>query len=451
MVKSLILPHSDSFFFSKILEKYRMGTRGRFRFPVMILCKNAGHYLPQEINMNVFFQFHFHDQHLVSSSSAIGIQNTKKFIKHVLGIHAHILKKINDRYTAFFMNLVKGYHSMIPPSIQSDYSGYWNRIFSLNNVLLESFQDEAIYPHISKQFSSINDVQINVRKQEINPSPGTTKRSFSRLVGSRGTHINYIKVNNSRMHGAGSAKKEDTRKRLHKWGTLINNSIIEHNTPAVLSIGNVKMLPVQGNLHRTNPQQTWMRADLEQATIQNISLSQNKGVYKYSLMHRSPMDFLQTRFILNPIDEKIVRNIYMNLGNSSPFNYADHIQNIHLQIRKNTKSSDNRHQNISKLYKQFIKNPEYSLPSLNSSFSNKKTSFMMKNENYVFRKTRKIEQEVDDLKKIVVETKKTLLAKSSSYPPKNAGKTNVDINHIADQVYQNIERRIRIERERKGS
>ncbi|MFZ3384900.1 MAG: hypothetical protein WA144_13335 [Candidatus Methanoperedens sp.] len=339
----------------------------------------------------------------MTSSSTDGIQNTKKFIKHVPGIHVHILKKINDRYTAFFMNLAKGYHSMIPSSIQSEYSGYWNRIFSL-----------------------INDVQINVRKQK-------------------------IKVNNSRMHRVGSNKKEDTRKSFQKWGTLINNSIIEHNTPAVLYIGNVKMLLAQGNFHITNPQQIWMRTDLEQGTIQNIPLSQNKGVYKYSLMHRSPLDFLQTRFVLNPIDEKIFRNIYMNIGNCSPFNYADHIQNIHLQIRKNMKSSDNRYQNISTFYKQFIKNPEYSLPpdSLNSSFGN--TSYMMKNEDYVFHKTRMIEQEVDDLKKIVVETKKTLLAKSSSYPSKNAGKTNNDINHIADQVYQNIERRIRIERERRGS
>lgn len=434
MVKSLILPHSNTFFFRKILEKYRMGKRGRFRFPVMILRKNAGYYLHQEINFNGFFQFHFHNQPVVSSLDAIGVQNTKKFIKHVLGIHAHILKKINDRYTEVFMKLLKGYHSMISPSGQSEYSdywnysGYWNKIFSLNKILLKSFQDDAIYPRISKQFSSINDIQINVRKQEIHASPRrTTKRSFSRLVGSSGVHINYIKVNNSRMHGAGSDKKEDNRKRL--LGTF----------------------SVEGNLHITNPQQMWIRSDFEQATIQNIPLSQNKGVYKYFLMHRSPMDFMQTRFILNPVDENIVRNIFMNTGNWSPLNYADHIQNIHLQIRKNTKSSDNNHQNVFTFSKQFIKNPEYSLPPLNSSFSNKTTSFTMKNENYVFRKTRKIEQEVDDLKKIVVETKKTLLAKSSSYPPKNAGKNNVDINHIADQVYQNIERRIRIERERKGS
>lgn len=71
---------------------------------------------------------------------------------------------------------------------------------------------------------------------------------------------------------------------------------------------------------------------------------------------------------------------------------------------------------------------------------------------YFHNQRNKIEQEVEDIRRVVVETKEAVEEKNH-HSPKDmsmAIKQHLDINRISDQVYQNIERRIRIERERRG-
>ena len=87
--------------------------------------------------------------------------------------------------------------------------------------------------------------------------------------------------------------------------------------------------------------------------------------------------------------------------------------------------------------------------------TSRRTSFKMGVDNLYFRTQRRIEQEVEEIKKIVVETKEATEKKSLSTHSLKEDidkqmKQHLDINRISDQVYQNIERRIRIERERRG-
>jgi hypothetical protein len=72
--------------------------------------------------------------------------------------------------------------------------------------------------------------------------------------------------------------------------------------------------------------------------------------------------------------------------------------------------------------------------------------------NLCFQNQRKIEQTVEEIKKIAVETKEKMAGKSASAHSLSEMdiKKHLDINRISDRVYQNIERRIRIERERRG-
>ncbi|NTU41451.1 MAG: hypothetical protein HGA78_00045 [Nitrospirales bacterium] len=72
-----------------------------------------------------------------------------------------------------------------------------------------------------------------------------------------------------------------------------------------------------------------------------------------------------------------------------------------------------------------------------------------------FSSRRNIGREVDEIKKIIVETKETL--RESTMPGNSteahmvkAIKQHLDIERISHQVYQNLERRIRTERERRG-
>ncbi|HEX3034033.1 MAG TPA: hypothetical protein VHT73_02735 [Thermodesulfobacteriota bacterium] len=113
-------------------------------------------------------------------------------------------------------------------------------------------------------------------------------------------------------------------------------------------------------------------------------------------------------------------------------------------------------QNWSALGKPFMKRFSYKtgLNTVNSTAVRKRTVFQPLDDDFYFHKHRKIEEEVEKIKKIVVETKEVVLGKSASNDFSKemelTVKRHLDVNRISDQVYQNIERRIRMERERRG-
>ncbi len=73
-------------------------------------------------------------------------------------------------------------------------------------------------------------------------------------------------------------------------------------------------------------------------------------------------------------------------------------------------------------------------------------------EDFYFHKRQNIEREVEEIKRVIVETKEAVVEKSQpvNFPNEMDMKRHLDINRISDHVYQNIERRIRMERERRG-
>jgi hypothetical protein len=103
-----------------------------------------------------------------------------------------------------------------------------------------------------------------------------------------------------------------------------------------------------------------------------------------------------------------------------------------------------------RLNKPFTRNIE-SNPS-NSMTALSRTVLNKVKEDFYFHKRQNIEQEVEEIKKIIVETKEAVVEKSPSvnFPSEMDIKRHLDINRISDQVYQNIERRIRMEKERRG-
>lgn len=122
-------------------------------------------------------------------------------------------------------------------------------------------------------------------------------------------------------------------------------------------------------------------------------------------------------------------------------------------IKINGKSLKERFQNWEG-NKNIVKNINTEVVKYDGNLtSNGKSKFLgMDNENLFFNKTKKVELEVEELKKMIVETKKKMNEKTESihYSKEIDKKTYFDINIISDKVYRNIERRIRIERERRG-
>jgi Icc-related predicted phosphoesterase len=83
------------------------------------------------------------------------------------------------------------------------------------------------------------------------------------------------------------------------------------------------------------------------------------------------------------------------------------------------------------------------------NITKRRTGLKTGNEIFYFHNQRKIEQEVEEIKRIVVETKEVMKERPISLRDMGI-KQHLDINRLSDQVYQNIEQRIRIERERRG-
>ncbi|NOY65339.1 MAG: hypothetical protein GXO97_08105 [Nitrospirae bacterium] len=114
-------------------------------------------------------------------------------------------------------------------------------------------------------------------------------------------------------------------------------------------------------------------------------------------------------------------------------------------------------QNWTTVNKPLIKHHHYSFgigsDNINYISARQRTAFKMDGEdNFYFHKQRKMEEEFEELKKIVIETKEAVAEKPASTHSLSDMdiKQYFDINRISDQVYHNIERRIRIERERRG-
>lgn len=79
-----------------------------------------------------------------------------------------------------------------------------------------------------------------------------------------------------------------------------------------------------------------------------------------------------------------------------------------------------------------------------------KSNYKIRNESLVFQDPGNVIQEIEQIKKAVIETKKSVSEKTVPVFGEAEIKKCLDINRISSQVYQNIERTIRMERERRG-
>jgi hypothetical protein len=69
-----------------------------------------------------------------------------------------------------------------------------------------------------------------------------------------------------------------------------------------------------------------------------------------------------------------------------------------------------------------------------------------------FRSFKRLEQEIDVIRKTMADTREALAEQSRRrwMPPGDTLKSVTDLNRLSNQVYREIERRIRAERERRG-
>lgn len=100
--------------------------------------------------------------------------------------------------------------------------------------------------------------------------------------------------------------------------------------------------------------------------------------------------------------------------------------------------------------KHLIKSCYHNLWSELSSSVHRTYAYKIGSKTLHFQDSRNIEQEIEQIKRVVIQTKKSILEKIPPAFGEADIKRHLDINRISDQVYQNLERKIRMERERRG-
>ncbi len=143
-----------------------------------------------------------------------------------------------------------------------------------------------------------------------------------------------------------------------------------------------------------------------------------------------------------------------NFHHGSPFTFIQSpvlINERTFEMRNDTLY--NTSQNWTSLDKLPVRNINYNLEAgtVKSLISKRNTYSAGDNDNLIFQNQQHIEQKIDQIKRIVGDAKKTIeKSMSDNFSGGQESQPQTNINNLSDQVYNTIERRIRIEKERKG-
>src|SRR3989304_1750577 len=191
----------------------------------------------------------------------------------------------------------------------------------------------------------------------------------------------------------------------------------------------------------------------------NIS-SQGRTVNNYLLNHGSHVHIVKPQILLvsKRIEKENPGNFLITVKETG-WEYKtafEHESSVNipqaallLNKRISTKTIDGHftgtYQNWTAADKSFIRKYDYDLASTVSSLTGKRsTSYKEKNESFVFQNQRQMEEEIEQIKKIMIKTKESLEnSLHSQVSQEKAIKSKIDIDIISDQVYHNIERRIK--------
>lgn len=238
---------------------------------------------------------------------------------------------------------------------------------------------------------------------------------------------------------------------------------------------------------------------------------ENKPRYQYILEHKSPAIYLNKQKVTSSVIAKNIPNIsgmfeqisvdrtshdrvvagpqILNYGNNmnifSPLLFGQRINDISLKVARNSTFINegnalknrslfehkspvillqnnlpfNAIHGINRLLFNELNRKTVNKPFNNYYGSSKQVAPGSAQNSYAykagtkslhFKEPRRLEQEIEQIREIVLETKRSVSEKMTSSLGEEDIKRHIDVNRISDQVYQNIERTIRMERERRG-
>jgi hypothetical protein len=187
---------------------------------------------------------------------------------------------------------------------------------------------------------------------------------------------------------------------------------------------------------------------------ENLAINQHLLNYGNVQIHNSQIFGVRiNRELLNPARSSILTG---KEGKYKPRSTFEHkspgVLSQYNLLFNNTMLSLNRSffKNLNRAANNFFIKNYYSSGYESFGFVQKGYAYKTSSESLHFRDQGHIETEIEQIKKIIIETKESVLEKPAPSFGEAEIKRYLDINRISDQVYQNLERTIRMERERRG-
>ena len=406
-------PVYDQHFHQKIVSRYQRGKRNLFKFPLLIFFRNRGHVPSLGINMDV------------------------------------VVRIINDHMKVFSKKNVQDRKDLVPILNlgQIIHQSGWEGLPLENSpidmmYLLADYEKERMLNSRNEWPACIRNIHVMLNK-----------RKLSNVVFHPETIYNV------------SLKGTDQHVSQYSYPKLITNQIEQFYTEPG-NIRNFKKASTSTirNVFRMAKNRTRFNDSFNPGTIYNVSL---KGTDKHVLEYSIP-NFItrsQQQNIPHAVNSygirrfstdseniqnfkmgssSIIRNVQSMVDNRILFKIpfcSDVIFNVSVHdtnqpLVRNLKLLDERVNPY-----QYASEPP----------ATPKRSFFDMGSVY-FHDHRKIEQDIKQVKKIAIDTREAMRERSilSHHIGDMDMKNHIDVHWLSDQVYHNIEQKIRIEKERRG-
>lgn len=452
MYRSFIKPIntlSDSNFYQKIINKYQTGKIKALRFPIIIFYKRKGSPSHKKIDMSILLQTHFFDEKILLPLivKTIPVKRILSWLDTEKNTLQSVLKPKNIQNISNVKNLLTS---------NAAFNQQTAHITHSNNIMMNSqilYHKNKIKILISQAFRT----RINCPKYK---SPITIEHSTS-------------------------VNEEATRKYQSKLSTILSHDNLFFNS-TILEIN--KLLFKEPN--KVTAYDPFMKKYYDNIKYSSPSLAHK--IYAYRTTNSGnqsilPLILLQDILFFNnrafgmnkpfykclnqvTVNEPLIKNSYGSFGHasSSSFNRTDAYKTQYY-INKSKLSAIPPHDNllfnsvalgISKFLFKYpkrvvvnelpIKNSHDSFKHISSSSAQSTYAYKTESEIMRFQDSGYLEQEIEQIKKVVLQTNESISEKAKPSLGEAEIKRYLDINRISDQVYQNLERTIRMERERRG-
>ena len=382
------------------MNKYRKGIGSVFSFPLMIFSRNT---VAHKMNLDISMLFSFHEQNTIFHIISENAEHFKNMFSWFMVEKFLPLCTIKTTLLNSTQNLCKTVKLIQPELLLSIFPAIHNPVIIKPNVYRSdpvevenpTFAAPIVHSARNKTVDSFNLQQVFTRQSNF-----SWMRTDSLLENSSCSI--FLSHNVSYPQTIDNGIQQESR--------TFNNSFLNHGN---FTIAKPQIFPLRNKFHQENDKN-------------NISAYKNENVWQFQSNFGSGLPFT---FIQSPV---LLNKRTFEMRNDTLYNTS---------------------QNWTSLDKLPVRNINYNLEAgtIKSLISNRNSYSTVDNENLIFQNKQHIEQKIDQIKKIVGDAKKTIEeSMSDNFSGRKDSQPQININNLSDQVYHTIERRIRIERERKG-